>query len=416
MPIPLRRLLQGIKRELWQRRLPHGLITWRYLQPDVDPRLRLHRHFWWNSKQGWPRPIWLTVEGWFWLRWVFWYGWRASWRAVRRFGFEVRADQGISLTRQAWITLRLALGYCIPPRYVYFFQLYRTPGSALDYVYDHELSAYHTWRSAPLGLKSESLHCIQDKVALAERLKAVDVPVVTTHGVIAACSALSLDTALGDRSQAFCKMRSGKRGRGAFSVRRTDNGLVGRTFTGHELVTTTDTESAWSALLALDDVLIQPLLINHPDLAPMAQGGDVITVRYISQWQAGVLDCLCATLEIPACRDDSGRTRYEIIPIDSETGKIQPLSMERGLSRQAREQSERILGNAPPSRMIPHWSVLTAASRRAHATFPDVCAIAWDWVVMSEGPTLLEGNTGWGVVTPQIIRGGFLTMAARDRQ
>ena len=350
MPIPFRRLVQGIRRELWQRRRPHGLITWRYLLPGTDPRIRLHRYFWWHSGGRWPRAMWFVVESWLWLRWVFWYGWRASWRVVRRFGSEVRAEQGISLKRQAWITLRLALGYCVLPGDVYRFRLYRTPGSVLDYVYDHEASAYHTWRSAPLGLKPESLQCIQDKVTLAERLKAVDVPVVATRQIIAAGSALSLDAVLGNWTQAFCKTRSGNQGRGAFAVRRTDNGFVGQTFAGYELATTADTEAAWSALLALDDALIQPVLTNHPDLAPMAESGEAITVRYISEWQGGALGCLLATLEIPAGRGDSGRTRYESMSIDATVGRFLPLPAESRTSRQAQVQTERIWDKAPPSR------------------------------------------------------------------
>lgn len=412
MPSPLHRKLQVIRRELWQRRLPHGLVSWRYLLPGADPRLRLHRRFWWLSGQRWPRPLWLAVEGWLWFRWVFWYGWRASWRVIGRFGSEIRAEQGISLKSQTWITLRLALGYCIPPRDIYLFQLYRAPGSALDYVYDQELIAYHAWRSMPLGRQTESLSCIQDKIALADRLREEDVPVVATYRVIAADSALSLDTALGERPQAFCKTRSGNQGRGAFAVWRTEQGLAGRALAGNVPLSMAETEAAWRALLALDDALIQPLLTNHPGLAPMSEGGEAITVRYISQWRDGELDCLCATMDIPAGKDDSGEMRYAIMPIDAATGMFQPLPVARRISGRMQAQTERVMDKAPPSRTIPGWSALAEASHRAHSQFPDVYAIAWDWVVTPEGPVLLEGNAGWGVVMPQTINGGFLAMTA----
>jgi hypothetical protein len=64
---------------------------------------------------------------------------------------------------------------------------------------------------------------------------------------------------------------------------------------------------------------------------------------------------------------------------------------------------------APPDFIVPHWQALVAASLAAHRQFPDVCAIAWDWIITPEGPLLLEGNTGWGTATPQLILGGFLT-------
>lgn len=408
MSISFRRLLRGIRRELWQRPLPHGLVSWRYLLPRTDSRIRLHRHFWWSTGRRWPRATWCAVEAWLWFRWVGWYGWRASWRAVRRFGTEVRSEHGISLARQAWITLGLALGYCIPPREVYLFQLYRAPGSALDYVYDHEVFAYHAWRSAPLGVKPESLACIQDKVALIERLRVVDVPVVAAHRVIAAGSAMSLDTALGDRSRAFCKTRSGNQGRGAFAVWRTGRGLAGQAHAGRELLSTAQTEAAWSALLALDDALIQPLLTNHPDLARIAEGAEAVTVRYISRWRDGSLACLCAFSEIPAAKDDSGRVRYAIVPIDAETGTLHPLPAERWPSRWMQALSQRILTKAPRPWTLPDWGTLVNGSHRAHGQFPDVWAIAWDWVVTPDGPILLEGNAGWGVMMPQVINGAFL--------
>jgi hypothetical protein len=51
---------------------------------------------------------------------------------------------------------------------------------------------------------------------------------------------------------------------------------------------------------------------------------------------------------------------------------------------------------------------LVIASERAHAVFPDVWAIAWDWVLTPEGPVLLEGNSGWGTTLPQRLEGGLL--------
>jgi len=57
---------------------------------------------------------------------------------------------------------------------------------------------------------------------------------------------------------------------------------------------------------------------------------------------------------------------------------------------------------------LPHWPALVWASHQAQTEFPDLWAIAWDWVITPSGPVLLEGNTGWGTTTSQIIQGGFL--------
>lgn len=57
---------------------------------------------------------------------------------------------------------------------------------------------------------------------------------------------------------------------------------------------------------------------------------------------------------------------------------------------------------------VPRWHELADYTHQAHATFPDIRAIAWDWVITPAGPVLLEGNVGWGAAMPQLMLGGFL--------
>lgn len=72
------------RRELWQRHCPPGLISWRYLWPGQDARIIAHRQIWWQQGEGWPRWLWLAVQGWQWLRWVGWFGPLALWRTLGR--------------------------------------------------------------------------------------------------------------------------------------------------------------------------------------------------------------------------------------------------------------------------------------------------------------------------------------------
>lgn len=409
MPNTLAFQLKRLQRELWQRQLPHGLLGWRYLCPGNDSRIGLHRRLWWQAGERWPRGLWLLVQLWLWLRWVLWLGWRNSWRVVRRLGPEVQQRHNISMTQQLLRTLRLSIGWCIAPHDVYRFGLYLRPEAALDYVYDHESVAYHAWRSRSLGLRPDSLRCVQDKLALAEHLRSVGLPVVHTLQRIKSGSSTSLNQALGDRGRAFCKMNSGNQGRGAFAVWQGADGLTGQNFTGQALPDTAAVEAAWHHLLTLDDALIQPLLTNHPALADMVQSGfDAITVRFITEWRAGVLRCLCATLEVPAGKTPQGHTRYGILPIVAETGLLQPFPSPNGQTQIQRQMTEQLLSRTPANRIVPHWSELSAASFEAHRQFPDVCAIAWDWVITPDGPLLLEGNIGWGAATPQLCLGGFI--------
>ena len=60
------------------------------------------------------------------------------------------------------------------------------------------------------------------------------------------------------------------------------------------------------------------------------------------------------------------------------------------------------------NRTIPYWKEIRKSAIDAHHCFPDVYAIAWDYVITPDGPYMLEGNTGWGAATTQMLQSGLL--------
>lgn len=410
----LARVLRWLRRELVSRPLPHGLLGWQYLWPSDDDRILLHRQLWWSGPSRWPRPLWLLVELWLWLRWVGFDAWRASWRAVRHFGPRVRTDESIRLRQQAWRVLSLSLVWCIPPFEVYRFRLYRKSARPLDYVFEHEIAAYHRWRSRPLGLTSASLMLLQDKLALATELTAAGLPMAPTLACLPRGQPAELGDWLEDQVPVFCKTRSGSAAVGAFTAWWEPRGLCGRMFDGRPLKTTAAVEQAWHRLLNLDDVLVQPRLKNHPDLQALAIGDDAITVRFISQRNGSRHDgrgseCLSATLEIPAGHDPrTGGPYYVILPIDAAGGRLLPWSHDDLIEEESRWRDARVNAMLTPESVVPEWTRLADYSLLAHQRFPDVWGIAWDWVVTPEGPQLLEGNSSWSATTLQMLSGGLL--------
>jgi hypothetical protein len=399
-----------LKRELLQRRLPHGLLGWRYLWPGRDARIRAHRSCWWASGARWPRPLWMMLEGWHWLRWVGYSAWLASWRmdrAQRRNNALENWPPG-----SGWRVLRLALAWCIPPRDSVRFGLHRRPEAALDYVFDQELGGWHRLCSLPLGLSRASLALLQDKPRLSEALGAAGIPMAPILAVVAReTPERPLSSFLRDATPVFCKMRSGNQGRGAFAAWRVGDGWAGRTFIGQPLENSQAVEQAWQALLQLDDALIQPRLDNHPALAGLGLAGEAITVRYISEWRVNGLACLSAVLEVPTHRAErSGETGYTILPVEAGTGRLLPWPDPDKLPAEARERAERLYRMALDRSLtrLPCWDELARRTLRAHAVFPDISDIAWDWVITPTGPVLLEGNGGWGAAMPQLIGGGVL--------
>jgi len=66
------------------------------------------------------------------------------------------------------------------------------------------------------------------------------------------------------------------------------------------------------------------------------------------------------------------------------------------------------LASLAGKRRIPDWPTVHDLAIAAHAAFPTIQAIAWDFVLTPIGPRLLEGNTNWGVFIPQWLSGGLL--------
>jgi hypothetical protein len=148
------------------------------------------------------------------------------------------------------------------------------------------LPAFHQWRSGAPGAAEAAHALLRDKVALADELGALKIPVVSTLACVAkGAPGDTLSARLPDPWSVFCKSRSGHGGFGAFTAWRTHAGLVGRCLDGRLLPDTAAVEDAWRGLLRRDDALIQPCLTNHPALAPLAEGDESITVRYISRWR-----------------------------------------------------------------------------------------------------------------------------------
>ena len=405
------RLARIAHRELLQRRLPHGLLSWRYLWPGQDRRVHAHRALWWRAGTGWPRPLWLPLQLALYLRWLCVSGPWLSVRAWRRWRAEEPARYP---PRSLWVLLRLTLGWCIPPHACRQFDLLARRNQALDYVYDHELTAYHAARSAPLGRTREQAECLQDKCALTETLARAGIAMapILRH-IPRETPSTPLADLMAEPAPVFCKTRSGNQGRGAFAAWPTEQGWAGKTFSGQRLTDTQAVEAVWQALRALDDALIQPRLDNHPLLARLTDSTEAITVRVITRWRGEEIDCLQCVLEVPLAADaEGGPTRYGILPIDPETGSIQPWPQPERLPQRARAACQRLYSLSRENPVLPDWPLLIDASHRAQACFPGIWAIAWDWVLTPEGPRLLEGNVGWGGAVPQQLGGGWLASCA----
>lgn len=403
----LGRMAAGFRNHVLRRTLPHGIISWRYLLPRPSEKVRIHRTLWLSARPSrMPLPLFLGVEFLLWLRWVLFSCWRSSLRAVKLRGRVIAEQEGINRAAQLGQLLHLGICHCIPSSEVYAFGLYRRRSrqNFWDYVFIHEVQAFHRWRGARAGETAESLAMLQDKFRLSEFLGSRGVPMASALELIPRGGAFDPAPYLRTRSRIFCKPNRGSAGRDAFVVEGRGKDIA--IFSAKNGVKAQlSNRDCLKKAMARDDFLLQPFLENHPDFAGLCPGEDVVTLRVITEnHPARGMECYCATLEVPNL-EDGALKGHIMLPIEPSSGRITPFP--RHLPPEVRARHDYVfdrIGNP----VFPFWDRIMESAMRAHHCFTDVRAIAWDFVVTPDGPVMLEGNSGWGATTHQMLHGGLL--------
>jgi len=80
-------------------------------------------------------------------------------------------------------------------------------------------------------------------------------------------------------------------------------------------------------------------------------------------------------------------------------GRLLPLADARltEIQRQALEPWQALAARHPPELVA-----CLEASIAMHQTLPPIDAVAWDWIPAAPHPLLLEGNSGFGMLVPQL--------------
>lgn len=403
------KLKRGL-RQLWYRDIwhfwPSAPLNWRYFLPAQSAAIRLHRQLWWHSRYKLPGLLWLPLEL---LRWAYWRLWvtrRLVSKAVAINGADVAERFGVHIDDQVRQLKFWANTWCIDPYSAYNWQLFRPNANGLAIIYENQTSAFHAMQNRKTGATKADHRLLGDKIKLAEKLSALSIPMVATtiisngdwHDVL---SALRLQVCV------FCKLRSGNQGESAFAVWQGEQGLSGQALTGKQLPDEAALKQAWQTLSAKGAVLIQPLLENHTALSSASEDGSVITLRVVTRNSSEGINVWFAELHIPGKFEEGNSRGFWRIAVSILKGELFSLPKHSFLKKAWQKENECYLQQLGSLEKLPFWSEICQHSIKAHRELPNVWAIAWDWVVTPSGPILLEGNSGWGLDTPQMQLGGF---------
>ena len=296
--------------------------------------------------------------------------------------------------------LYLGLWLGVKPSSYYICSLNKVPKSQwLSYVYPQELVHWHTIQS-PVKSRSQ-LARLNDKHIFSVFCNDHKLRSVVTLDVIEKGQELT-NQMLIDYGLCFIKPLNANAMLGCSSIEHLNGGRVlkGRSLDG-ELLELTKQSLILNALQEAIDIrtmLVQPLLVNHPDLHHInnetLDPQTLITLRVLStvinnsqndKPNSQEVSIEMAVLEVPT--DDKNVWRH--IVIDTASGRFIPGS------------NLHELPSGCSDILMQFWREIKLLIKNVHTLFSSISSVAWDLAIDSKGPVIIEGNSGWNPLVVQ---------------
>jgi len=307
---------------------------------------------------------------------------------------------------QLWLYLKAGV---LPPWY-YIYELHRQPGKREARSFIQRCECKDGVPALFKHLKPPSSE-LTDKAEFARWCETRGIPAVPVLAIVredGVDGLRSLDQLAHDL---FVKPLKGKGGRGAQRWDYLGNGRY-RSSDGKELdaigMLISIAATSWSG-----PRVIQPLIRNHPDLAPLNNGA-LATVRALTCLdETGSPELLGAVLRMAVGENhvvDNLHAGGIAAAISLETGRLGLASnlgtncslgwLDRHPGSGARIEGMR----------LPYWNDFRSFTERAHGAFADRIMVGWDVAITPEGLILVEGNGGPDLdIMQRAYRRGWMT-------
>jgi len=147
--------------------------------------------------------------------------------------------------------------------------------------------------------------------------------------------------------------------------------------------------------------LIQPRLVNHPNVAELTSKG-FSTIRIVTGIDtSGYVECITAVFKMPVGSGiaDNYAAGGIAASVDLKTGMLGKAVSKVILSDRIvnhPDSGAKILGQ-----VLPYWDEVVQLATNAHKCFVDYVFLGWDIGVTDAGPVILETNLLWDVVLMQ---------------
>ncbi len=362
-----------------------------------DPYLLLHRELVFKAWPTRPRWQWLLVLLGSVICWYLFSIWRQLFICARKFISVTRLQHDLTTSRQWLDLLYLGLWLGVAPRDYYRLSLHQFARNRWPrFVFMQERQTWHRVHSCPLSATGQKL--LTDKYQCEQHLRDMGIACVRTVDLIAKGNTVS-ETRLFKNQSRFIKPNSANAMRGCmllkYDPKSNSYTLVGKDMDGKPISESSRMDIVYQLehILTRDSVLIQEVLSNSTAMSEFCRSKKLVTLRMISCRVNQIIELAYALLEVESDQHGS----WCIYALDIDTGVILDQSID----------AENCLNLAKINRsyQVPHWTEMQNQVRDAHLLFPDIKTIAWDLCVTESGACIIEGNSGWGLITPQIVSG-----------
>jgi len=359
---------------------PHdtlGIIRDTYARHYFHTVSKVDRRRVWRALLGWPAIFMLQMA-----------------RFTRLNGQIIAERYGRSIGRQLLDQVRLYFRHGILPRWYYIFSLYeggpRAGAAGFLNRFETKLALFRLINrpgSSPLNDKSAfAAHC------LAHGIDAIPLVLVAQGGALDWLGAKGRKLPARDL---FVKPVTARGGKGAERWDYAGKGQYrladGKPVDGEALIERIRAESGSTPRL------VQPRMVNHAGISDLSNGA-LCTARIMSCLdEKGVPEIVAAVFRMAIGRNvvvDNIHAGGIAAEIDLGTGRLGPASNLGDDARLGWLSSHPDTGAAIEGRELPLWQEARRLAVQAHRAFADRTVIGWDVAITSDGPVLVEGNSG----------------------
>ena len=312
-------------------------------------------------------------------------------KLTRQLGPSIKRRTGKSQLRQFTDQIRFMFRHHLAPKAYYQFELFDPACGAVAAQY---LQRNETKSSAYKIMHRPTGHRLSEKLDFHNRCRELGLPIAPV--VFAAAEGVVEEqfrdiTALPE-VDLFIKPRKGSGGRGAAKWQFQAPFFTHKDGTQ---LTATGLRQWVVDQSAQENMLVQTLLTNHPDLADI-NCGTLATVRIVTcRNETGGYEVTDAAFRMPRVSGsavDNFHAGGIASAVDIITGRLGPAT-DLGLSpKSGWFDTHPVTSAAIRGRELPCWQAARDLVERAHPHFSDFAVIGWDVGILADGPCIIEAN------------------------